>query len=216
MKKLALGLLLGTCLGQAAIGATPVTPTTKAGGAYDTGSGATTANTQRVALDSADSANIAGPVPACSASPCTTTIGRVGIDHSTPGTTDNVTVSANGATPVPIIQATASVPITFTAAGGPTQIIAASGSTKIYITHIHYVLSGVGTFALITGTGTNCGTGTTYLEGASGHPLSFAANSGISAGGGLGPIYITAAGGEICAIYTGSVDTSGVISYTQF
>lgn len=132
------------------------------------------------------------------------------------------TVSIGGAgamvngTTSPLIQATASVPITFTAAGGPTQIIAASGSKVIYITHIHYVVSGVGTFALITGTGTNCGTGTTYLEGSSGHPLSFAANSGISAGGGLGPIYVTAAAGEICAITTGSVDTSGVISYAQF
>ena len=105
-------------------------------------------------------------------------------------TIGNVNVVANNAA-TGIIEATASVPISFTAAGGPTQIIAASGATKIYITHIHYVLSGAGTFALVTGTGTNCGTGTAYLEGASGHPLSYAANGGISAGGGLGPIYVT-------------------------
>ena len=115
-----------------------------------------------------------------------------------------------------LIQATASVPITFTAAGGPTQIIAANGSTKIYVTHLHVVVSGAGTFALVTGTGTNCGTGTTYLEGAASHPLSFAANGGISEGSGVGPIFITGAGGEICAITTGAVDTSGAIAYAQF
>lgn len=142
-------------------------------------------------------------------------IGKTGIDQTTPGTTNNVTLSTNVGT-LPIVQATASAAITFTAAGGPTQIIAASGSTKIYVTHIHYVLSGAGTFALVTGTGTNCGTGTTYLEGASSHPLSYAANGGISAGSGLGPIYVTGAGGEICAITTGAVDTSGTISYAQF
>lgn len=153
---------------------------------------------------------VSGAIPAGTA-----LIGKVGIDQTTPGTTNNVTLSTNVGT-LPLVQATASVPITFTAAGGPTQIIAASGSLKVYITHIDYVLSGAGTFALITGTGTNCGTGTTYLEGASGHPLSFAANGGISEGGGLGPIYVTGAGGEVCAITTGAVDTSGHIAYAQF
>lgn len=118
--------------------------------------------------------------------------------------------------PTGLIEATASVPITFTAAGGPTQIIAASGATKIYITQWDVVLSGAGTFALVTGTGTNCGSNTAYLVGAAGHPLSFAANGGISAGGGLGPVLITIAGGEVCAITTGSVDSSGSIAYAQF
>lgn len=150
-----------------------------------------------VGLSNEDVAILQSAIP-----PGTNTIGNVNV------------VTNNAATG--LIQATASVPITFTAAGGPTQIIAANGSTKIYITHIDYVLSGAGTFALITGTGTNCGTGTTYLEGASGHPLSYAANGGISAGSGIGPIYVTGAGGEICAITTGAVDTSGHIAYAQF
>jgi hypothetical protein len=170
------------------------------------GTGCTSTGCVAVGLDATDQAalqsiitNTGGAIP--------TQAGTVPIG----GTGALVNLSAGT-----IIQATASVPITFTAAGGPTQIIAASGSTKIYITHIDYVLSGAGTFALITGTGTNCGTGTTYLEGASGHPLSYAANGGISEGGGLGPIYITGAGGEVCAITTGAVDTSGHIAYTQF
>lgn len=119
--------------------------------------------------------------------------------------------------PLPIgIQATVSVPISFTAAGGPTQIIAASGTKAIYVTQWDVVLSGAGTFALVTGTGANCGTGTTYLTGSAGHPLSFGANGGISAGSGLGPVLVTAAGGALCAITTGAVDSSGSIAYAQF
>jgi hypothetical protein len=126
-----------------------------------------------------------------------------------------VTVITNSSN-TELIQATASTPISFTAAGGPTQIIAASGSKVIYITHWDVVASGAGTFALVTGTGSNCGTNTTYLTGAASHPLSFAANGGISAGSGLGPILVTGAGGEVCAITTGAVDFSGSISYAQF
>ena len=42
------------------------------------------------------------------------------------------------------------------------------------------------------------------------------ANGGISAGGGSGAILITGAGGEVCAITTGAVDSSGSIAYAQF
>ena len=176
-----------------------------------TGTGAQGAGSQRVTV-ATDSATVAGSASLPAGS---NLIGKAGIDQTTPGTTNNVTVSTNVGT-LPLIQATASVPITFTAAGGPTQIIAASGSTKVYITHWDVVLSGAGTIALVTGTGTNCGTGTAYLTGAASHPLSFAANGGISAGSGLGPILVTGAGGEVCAITTGSVDSSGSIAYAQF
>lgn len=105
------------------------------------------------------------------------------------------------------------VAISFTAAGGPTQLIAASGTTQIIISHLHIVLNGAGTFQLVTGTGSNCGTGTTYLEGSAGHPLSFAANGGMALGDGTGVIYAGVAGGAICVITTGAVDTSGLAAY---
>lgn len=161
------------------------------------GNGVTGTGSQRVTIASDNS-----PVPAK-------------IDQTTPGTTNNVTISTNVGT-LPLVQATASAAISSTSAGGPTQLIAASGSTKIYVTHYDIVLSGAGTFAWVTGTGTNCGTGTAYLTGAASHPMSFAANGGISAGGGLGPILITGAGGELCYITTGAVDISGSVSYAQF
>jgi hypothetical protein len=163
-----------------------------------------------IALAKRGNQNMSGPISAG-----TNIIGKVGVDQTTPGTTNNVTVSTNVGT-LPLVQATASAAISTTAAGGPTQLIAASGSTKIYVTHYDLVLSGAGTFAWVTGTGTNCGTGTAYLTGASSHPMSFAANGGISAGGGLGPILITGAGGELCYITTGAVDISGSVSYAQF
>jgi hypothetical protein len=37
-------------------------------------------------------ADMIAPIPACAASPCVTTIGRIGIDHTTPGTTDGITI----------------------------------------------------------------------------------------------------------------------------
>lgn len=131
------------------------------------------------------------------------------------GSTSGIYVATNNAA-TGIIQATASAAISSTAAGGPTQLIAASGSTKIYVTNYQIIASGAGTFAWVTGTGTNCGTGTAYLTGSSGHPMSFAANGGISNGGGLGPIMITGAGGELCYITTGAVDISGSVAYAQF
>jgi len=148
-----------------------------------------------------------------------TSAAPVKVDQTTPGTTNNVTVSTNAIASAPtigIIQATASSAISTTAAGGPTQLIAASGSTKIYVTNYTIVFSGAGTFAWVTGTGTNCGTNTAYLTGASGHPMSFAANGGVATGSGLGPILITGAGGELCYITTGSVDISGSVAYAQF
>jgi hypothetical protein len=114
-----------------------------------------------------------------------------------------------------LIQATASAPITSTSAT-TTLVVAASGSTKVYVMHYDWVLSGAGTVALIAGTGATCGGGTHYLTGASGHTASFAANGGISAGSGLGPILVTAASEAVCIITTGAVDTAGSLSYAQF
>jgi hypothetical protein len=130
-------------------------------------------------------------------------------------TIGNVNVVTNNAS-TGIIQATASQVISSTGAGGPTQLIALSGSTKIYITNYHIVFSGAGTFAWVTGTGSNCGSNTAYLTGAASHPMSFAANGGINAGGGLGPIIITPAGYALCYITTGAVDISGSVAYAQF
>jgi hypothetical protein len=42
--------------------------------------------------------DITAPVPACAASPCVTTIGRVGIDPTTPGTTNGVTIANDSGT----------------------------------------------------------------------------------------------------------------------
>ena len=115
-------------------------------------------------LDSTDAAalqtiitNTGGSIPAGSA-----LIGKVGIDQTTPGSTNNVTVSTNVGT-LPLIQATASAAITSTSAT-TTQIIAHSGSTKTYITHYELVVSGAGTVNFISGTGGTCGTNTAFSD----------------------------------------------------
>lgn len=176
----------------------------------DAASVSTALSTEDVALLNSIVTNTGGAIPAG-----TNVIGKSTIDNTTPGTTNNVAVSTNGAGNTPLIQATASLPISSTGAA-TTLLLAASGSTTIYVTHVHYVLSGAGTVALIAGTGSTCAGSTHYLDGASGHPMSFAANGGISAGGGIGYIYKTNASDALCIVTTGSVDTSGDFSYAQF
>src|SRR5450755_2199604 len=45
------------------------------------------------------------------------------------------------------------------------QIVAASGTTKVYVCSLSLVSASANTVSLVSGTGTNCGTGTTALLG---------------------------------------------------
>jgi hypothetical protein len=68
------------------------TITANAGTNLNTSALATSANQTTMIAD------ITAPVPACAASPCVTTIGRVGIDPTTPGTTNGVTIANDSST----------------------------------------------------------------------------------------------------------------------
>lgn len=93
-----------------------------------------------------------------------------------------------------------------------TQLVALSSGKKIYVTHWDVVAAGADNITLEYGTGSNCGTGTTVLTGA----YNFAANGGISAGSGLGPILVVPASNALCILTSAAVQASGVVSYTQF
>lgn len=90
------------------------------------------------------------------------------------------------------------------------QIIALASGKKTYITHIEFTTSAAQVVTVEYGTGTNCGTVVGTLTA---HQL--AANGGISAGAGLGPVLIVPASDEVCIIST-SGTTSGAVTYTQF
>lgn len=97
-------------------------------------------------------------------------------------------------------------------AGNTTQIVGLSGSTVIRVCSVALSMSAAGTAGIYTGTGTNCGTGTTALVQdmtlATGTPLALSATAG-------GSLVRTTAGGALCVkAVTGNV--TGVITYAQF
>ena len=174
--------------------------------------------------------DIQGPTPAG-----TNVIGKIGIDQTTPGTTNGVQDAATGAgagaitstSPAVLAAANTGAARTALIQGGATvainaitatttQLVALSGTTKIYVTHVHVVTAGAGGFSLVYGTGAACATGTTYLDGASGNTMAFSANGGYSAGVGLGPVYVVPAGNALCMVTSASVNYSGSLTYTQF
>jgi hypothetical protein len=117
----------------------------------------------------------------------------------------------SGANLVAMTQASASVPIGISTAT-TTQLVALASGQVIHVTSWDVVAGGTGTFRLVYGTGTNCGTGTTNLTGA--YP--FIANAGIAKGTGLGPVLTVPAGNALCAVTTAAVTMDGSLSYTQF
>lgn len=131
---------------------------------------------------------ITAPIPAG-----TNTIGNVGADPS-----------SGKATPT---EAFLALPATTT-----TQIVALSGSTKTYVTSAVVLAGGTVNVTFKYGTGSNCGTGTTTLNG----PWPLTAQAGFSKGSGLGAVMIVPAGQALCITTDASV-TGGVdLTYQQF
>ncbi len=112
---------------------------------------------------------------------------------------------------VGVIQADNSAAISISTAT-TTQLIALSASKKIYVTAWDVIAAGTGAITLEYGTGTNCGTGTTALTGS----YILIAQTGISKGGGLGPVLVVPAGNALCALTSAAVQMSGSVAYTQF
>src|SRR6185312_2928303 len=113
-------------------------------------------------------AAVQGAIPAGSA-----IIGKVGIDQTTPGTTNGVQVNAALPTGTNTIGNTGSDPSsgkatpTFAFLALPatttTQIVALSGTKLIYVTSLMAFGGGTVNVTFKYGTGSNCGTGTTTL-----------------------------------------------------
>lgn len=124
-----------------------------------------------------------------------------------------VATNSNGA--VSLVQGASTVAISATASG-TVQLVALASGKSIYVTHIHVIAAASAGFALVYGTGTNCGTGMTYLDGAGGNTMAFSANSGLAAGIGLGPVYVIPAGNALCAVFSSAANYAGSLTYSQF
>jgi hypothetical protein len=132
--------------------------------------------------------NTSSPIPAG-----TNTTGNVGSDPS-----------SGKSTPTFVFLA---LPATTT-----TQIIALSGSTKTYVTTMRILAGGTVNVTLKYGTGANCGTGTTTLEG----PYPLTAQAGLTSGSGTGAVLIVPSAQALC-VTTDASTTGGVaLTYQQF
>ena len=152
----------------------------------------------------------------------TNVIGKVGIDQTTPGTTNGVQVNAAlpagtntignvGSDPSSGKGTPSSVAINVSTAT-TTQLVALSGSTKIYVTSYDVIAAGTGNITFEYGTGTACATGTTALTGA----YNLTAQAGIAKGSGIGAVLVVPAGNALCVLTSAGVQMSGSVSFQQF
>jgi hypothetical protein len=150
----------------------------------------------------------------------TAIIGKVGIDQTTPGTTNNVTVSYGSAAVVDNPCQTVAknyTPITITTAT-TTRIIAPAASKKTYVCSIILQAAAADNVGVVEGTGGTCGTGTAGIVGgttaASG--LNLAANEGWSGGNGQSPVLATAGTNvDFCLITSAATNLAGHVTWVQ-
>ncbi len=164
--------------------------------------------------------NVSGSVPAGAA-----IIGKVGLDQTTPGTTNAVSLAyingtaataGNGATSAGTQRITLSLDNTSVAfdvsTGTTTQIVAASGSTVIHVQHWGAVSNAAQTAKWVSAdTGGSCAN-PVALTGV----MSFAANGGASMGSGAGDVLVLPSGKALCLVTTTTGQTGGSVSYRQF
>lgn len=91
------------------------------------------------------------------------------------------------------------------------EIVALNGSDLIYVCSYKWVVAGATTLKWVRGTGTDCGTGTTDIEGAQ----SYAANGGVTEQGGGAPLFVVAAGNALCLTAGSAVAQGGRVSYVR-
>jgi hypothetical protein len=93
-----------------------------------------------------------------------------------------------------------------------TQIIALSGTKVTYVTLAKVLAGGTVNVTFKYGTGTNCGTGTTTLEG----PYPLTAQAGYVEGNGAGPVMIVPSGQALCVTTDASVGGGVKLISQQF
>ena len=117
---------------------------------------------------------------------------------------------ATGGFLYPLTTCDSSAVVTVTAAA-TTQIVALTSGRSIRVCSFALSIGLAGTAQWVTGTGSNCGSGTTNLTGA----FSIATGVTTNQGGGLGEIFKTPASQALClAAVTGNV--TGVVSYAVY
>lgn len=126
-------------------------------------------------------------------------------------TTLNATASAAAAISPALGGATPAFTFLALPATTTTQIIALSGVTVTYVTSIKVLAGGTVNVTLKYGTGSNCGTGTTTLDG----PYPLTTQTGWAQGAGTGAVLIVPSGKALCITTDASVSGGVSVTYQQ-
>ena len=93
-----------------------------------------------------------------------------------------------------------------------TRIVTGVANKSTYIINLRYIANGTTTFKLVTGTGTNCGTGTADLT----ETWDLTAQAGAAYSGALGPVVVAAAALDICVVNSAAVNLRVGLAAAQF
>lgn len=91
------------------------------------------------------------------------------------------------------------------------EIVALNGSDLIYVCSYKWVTTAANSLNWTRGTGTDCATGTTAIEGAQ----PFAANGGVAESGGGHPLFVVPAGNALCLVSSAATAHGGRVSYVR-
>jgi hypothetical protein len=91
------------------------------------------------------------------------------------------------------------------------EIVALNGSDLIYVCSYKWVTTAANSLNWTRGTGTDCATGTTAIEGAQ----PFAANGGVAESGGGHPLFVVPAGNALCLVSSVATAHGGRVSYVR-
>lgn len=118
-------------------------------------------------------------------------------------------ISISGSAPAVACNSSAAIS---TATSGNNQIVALSSGATIYVCSWDVVADGTVAVKWTYGTGSNCASGTTDIDGARG----FIVNSGIAKGAGYGVLFKTAVSNALCINLSANIGARGIVSYAQF
>ena len=91
------------------------------------------------------------------------------------------------------------------------EIVALNGSDLIYVCSYKWVTTAANSLSWARGTGVDCGTGTTAIEGAQ----PFGANGGVTEQGGGAPLFVVPAGNALCLTSSAATAHGGRVSYVR-
>jgi len=157
-------------------------------------------------------AAVQGAIPAGSA-----IIGKVGIDQTTPGTTNNVTLgdaSSNALVLDPCQGAVTTTPISISSAA-TSVIVAGTSAKKTYICGMMLFSAGTTNVGIVQGSGSTCGTSTLGLIGGAtaGTGPNLTAQAGFNASpAGYHIAATTVNANDICLINGSAIQVSGYIA----